>query len=31
MAREQVARAVETQGPGDLASLLRGHDTWTVS
>ncbi len=28
--REQLARARETQGEGDLAALLAGADTWTV-
>ncbi len=27
---EQVDRAVETKGPGDLTALLHGADTWTV-
>jgi 2-oxoglutarate ferredoxin oxidoreductase subunit beta len=27
---DQVARAVERSGPGDLAALLRAGDTWTV-
>jgi 2-oxoglutarate ferredoxin oxidoreductase subunit beta len=27
---EQVRTAVETSGPGDLATLLRGRDTWTI-
>ncbi|MFI5100567.1 MAG: 2-oxoacid:ferredoxin oxidoreductase subunit beta, partial [Actinomycetes bacterium] len=26
----QVARATEEQGPGDLAKLLAGNDTWTI-
>jgi len=30
LARAQVAHAVDTQGPGDLAALLAGGDTWTV-
>ena len=29
--RGQVARAVQTQGQGDLQSLLLGSDTWSVS
>ena len=31
MAQEQLAKAVEDRGPGDLQSLLRGSDTWEVS
>ena len=30
MAREQVAHAQSTQGPGDLAQLFAGKDSWTV-
>jgi hypothetical protein len=28
---EQVDRAIDEQGPGDLARLLAGSDTWTIS
>jgi 2-oxoglutarate/2-oxoacid ferredoxin oxidoreductase subunit beta len=28
---EQLRRAASTQGPGDLAALIRGKDTWTVN
>ncbi len=28
--REQMARALEPNGAGDLGALLRGSDTWTV-
>jgi len=28
--RDQISRATETNGPGDLATLLAGSDTWTV-
>jgi 2-oxoglutarate ferredoxin oxidoreductase subunit beta len=31
LAREQVAAARAKQGDGDLASLLAGNDTWTVT
>ena len=31
LVREQVEKARETQGPGDLGQLLRGSDTWTIS
>jgi len=31
LVREQVDKARETQGPGDLGQLLRGSDTWTIS
>ena len=31
LVREQVEKAQETQGPGDLGQLLRGSDTWTIS
>jgi len=30
LAREQLERARQTQGQGDLATLLAGSDTWTV-
>ena len=30
LAREQVEQVTASQGPGDLATLLRGKDTWTV-
>jgi 2-oxoglutarate ferredoxin oxidoreductase subunit beta len=28
---EQLHRAIDEQGPGDLARLLAGNDTWTIS
>ncbi|MFE3238606.1 2-oxoacid:ferredoxin oxidoreductase subunit beta, partial [Kitasatospora indigofera] len=28
---DQLARAEATRGPGDLAGLLHGTDTWTVA
>jgi 2-oxoglutarate ferredoxin oxidoreductase subunit beta len=31
LVREQVSAAVESNGTGDLASLIAGNDTWTVS
>src|SRR3954466_1661821 len=31
MVEDQLNRARETQGPGDLAKLLAGGDTWTIS
>ena len=30
LVREQVAAVKERRGPGDLQSLITGHDTWTV-
>jgi len=30
LVRGQIRQAIEKQGPGDLAALLRGSDTWTV-
>jgi 2-oxoglutarate/2-oxoacid ferredoxin oxidoreductase subunit beta len=30
LAREQVAKVRADKGPGDLAQLLQGADTWTV-
>ena len=31
LVRQQVDTAKETQGPGDLQSLITGSDTWTVA
>ena len=31
LVREQIAQVRSAKGPGDLASLLAGNDTWTVS
>jgi 2-oxoglutarate ferredoxin oxidoreductase subunit beta len=27
---EQLQHAIDRSGPGDLATLLRGRDTWTI-
>ena len=31
LVREQVSEVIETKGRGDLQSLLKGSDTWTVA
>lgn len=31
MAQQQIADVIESEGPGDLRSLLHGSDTWTIN